>query len=277
MTSTDLFASEQGVQDKQQELRSAKEAIAGPVPLIDETPDPVLVLPRGLFHSGVWEKEVLCRELTGVDEEALAKAQTPYAYFNTVLALGVVSMGTFSFDTLSVPERQFYLNDLLLGEREQLFLKIVQVSFGNSRTIGFTCQVCNEPQDVTLLLDSDFPPAEVEDIESTTQEFVTSKGDVLTFRGALGADQEAVMEKKGLSVAEQNTLMISRCVTKVNGEILPDPLVYARSLLMRDRQKFLDLLVARQPQIDLNITTTCASCGAQQQLGMGWTDFFRSQ
>ena len=84
------------------------------------------------------------------------------------------------------------------------------------------------------------------------------------------------MEKKGLSAAEQNTLMLSRCITRVNGEILPDPTAFARNLSMRDRQKLLELLVERQPQVDLNISTTCASCGAQQSLGMGWADFFRS-
>ena len=273
---TDVFASEQAVQDKQQELRQAKEAIAGPVPLIEDATDPTIVLPRGLFHSGVWEREVLCRELTGVDEEALGKANNAYAYFNTVLALGVVSVGSLDLSSLPVAERQFYLNDLLIGEREQIFLKIVQVSFGNQRDVNFNCQSCAVAQDVTLLLDTDFPPQEVDNVEATVLEHTTSKGDVLTYRGALGSDQEAVMDKKGLSVAEQNTLMLERCVTKRNGELIPDPHGYARSLPMRDRQKILELIVARQPQIDLNITTTCVACGATQTLGMGWGDFFRS-
>lgn len=276
MTTDVAYSSEQAVGDKQSELRAAKEAIAGPVPLIEDAPDPMLVLPRGLFHSGVWEREVLCRELTGVDEEQLAKASNAYNYFNTVLALGTVQLGSFDLTGLSVPERQYYLNDLLIGEREQIFLKIVQVSFGNKREINFNCQTCGVAQDVTLLLDTDFPPAEVEDVEATTLEHTTSKGDVLTYRAALGADQEAVMDKKGLTVAQQNTLMISRCVTKRNGELIPDPHGYALGLPMRDRQKILELIVARQPQIDLNITTTCVSCNASQTLGLGWGDFFRS-
>jgi T4 bacteriophage base plate protein len=276
VTSTDIFASEQISQDKQQEVRAAKEAIAGPVPLIEDAPDPVVVLPRGLFHNGIWEKEATCRELTGADEEALAKVVTPYAYFNSVLALGTVSIGSFDLSTLAAPEREYYLGDLLLGEREQLFLKIVQVSFGNVRKMGFTCTMCSEPQDVDLLLDTDFPPKKVENVEVTTLDHTTSKGDVVTYRGARGQDQEEVLSKKGINVAEQSTMMIARCITKVNGEILPDPQKYARSLSIRDRQKLLELLVERQPSIDLDITTTCASCGAQQSLSMGWADFFRS-
>jgi hypothetical protein len=274
--STDVFASEQAIQDKQQEIRAAKEAIAGPVPLIEDAPDPVIKLPRGLFHSGIWEQDVLCREMTGADEEALAKSQTPLAYFNTVLALGVVSIGTFDLTPLSTAERQFYLNDLLIGEREQIFLKIVQVSFGNQRVIGFTCQTCSVEQDVKLLLDTDFPPTEVENVTASVLEYVTSKGDVLSYRPALGSDQEAVMDRKGITSAEQNTLMLSRCITKRNGDLIVDPPSFARSLPMRDRQKLLEGLVDRQPQINLNITTTCAACGAQQTLGMGWGDFFRS-
>ena len=273
---TDLFASEQAVQDKQHDIRAAKEAIAGPVPLIEDAPDPVLRLPRGLFHSGVWEREVRCRELTGADEEILAKVQSPYAYFNTVLALGVESIGSFDMSKNSVSERQFYLDDLLIGEREQIFLKVVQVSFGNTRTVQFTCSVCAEKQDVDLLLDTDFPPTEVEDVGASTMDFTTSRGDVLTYRAAIGADQEAVMEKKAATIAEQNTLMLSRCITKRNGQLIVDQLGHARSLPIRDRNKLLEALVARQPQIDLNLITTCASCGAQQSLSMGWGDFFRS-
>jgi hypothetical protein len=273
---TDVFPAEQALQDKQADLRAAKEAIAGPVPLIEDAPDPTVVLPRGLFHSGIWEREVRCRELTGIDEEALARAKTPYEYFNTVLALGAVSLGSFDLTPLSVPERQYYLNELLIGEREQVFLKIVQVSFGNKREINFKCQSCGTDQDVTLLLDNDFPPQEVENVEATTLDHTTSQGDVITYKAALGADQEAVMDKKGLTVAQQNTLMLSRCITKRNGELIPDPHGYALGLPMRDRQKILELIVARQPQIDLNITTTCVACSASQTLGMGWGDFFRS-
>jgi hypothetical protein len=276
VTTTEVFASEQAVKDKQADLRAAKEAIAGPVPLIEDAPDPVVKLSRGLFHKGIWEREVLCRELTGVDEEALAKVQGPYAYFNTVLALGVVSIGTFDLSTLTVPERQFYLNDLLIGEREQVFLKIVQVSFGNHRDIDFTCTACAVPQQIKLILDQDFKPAEVVDVDATSFTYITSKGDTLSYRAALGSDQEEVLDKKGLTSAQQNTLMLSRCVTKRNGELIPDQQGFARSLPMRDRQKILELLVERQPQIDLNITTTCASCGVQQTLGMGWGDFFRT-
>lgn len=273
---TDLFASEQAVGDKQSDIRAAKEAIAGPVPLIEDAPDPVVRLPRGLFHSGVWERDVLCRELTGADEEQLAKAKTPYEYFNTVIGQGVVSVGSFDLSKHSMPERQYFLGDLLIGEREQIFLKIVQVSFGNTKDINFSCQTCDTKQDVTLLLDTDFPPAKVDNVEATILEHTTSKGDVLSYRAALGSDQEAIMEKRGISPAEQNTLMLSRCITKCNGDVIVDPVSFARGLAIRDRQKLLDLLVERQPQIDLNITTTCVSCGASQMLGMGWGDFFRS-
>jgi hypothetical protein len=270
------FVSEQAVQDKQEELKQAKDKIAGPVPLIQDAPDPRIDLPRGLFHSGVWEREVLVRELTGADEEQLAKAKDGLGYFNTVLNTGVVSIGALDFTELSLSEREFYLNDLLIGEREQLFLKVVQVSFGNQHVLNFTCTACSEEQETTLLLDTDFPPAEVEDIQATVLEHTTSKGDKVSYRAALGSDQTAVLERRGSTVSEQNTLMLSRCITKVNGEMVVDPVGYARSLSIRDRQKLLELLVARQPAVDLNIKTVCAACGADQILGMGWMDFFRS-
>lgn len=269
------FASEQATQDKQEKLRQAKEVIAGPVPLITDAPDPVIVLPRGLFHSGVWEKEATVRELTGKDEEQLAKAKDGLGYFNVVLSTGVESIGALDLTALSVPEREFYLSDLLIGEREQLFLKVVQVSFGNEHVVNFTCTSCREPQEATLLLDTDFPPKKVDNVEATVLDFTTSKGDHISYRPALGSDQTAVLERRGSTIPEQNTLMLSRCITKVNGEMVVDPLNYARSMLMRDRLKLLDLLVDRQPAIDLTAKTICAACGGDQTIGMGWMDFFR--
>ena len=274
--STDVsFASEQAMQDKQQEIKKAKEAIAGPVPLIQDAPDPTVTLPRGLFHSGVWEREVTARELTGADEEQLARAKDGLGYFNAVLSAGVVSIGSLDFESLTHGEREFYLNDLMIGEREQLFLKVVQVSFGNEHTMSFTCTICNEAQETMLLLDTDFPPKEVEDVTATVLEYTTFKGDTLTYRPALGADQAAVLEKRGTTTAEQNTVMLSRCVTQVNGGMVVDPMGFARSLSIRDRLKLLELLVERQPTVDLNVKTVCAACGGDQTLGIGWMDFFR--
>jgi hypothetical protein len=272
---TDLFASEQQHGDKQAEIRAAKEAIAGPVPLISDAPSTTLVLPRGLYQRGNWQREVEVRELTGTDEEALAKTNDQLAFFSTVIAHGVIRVGEIDFSSVPVPERKFHLGELLIGEREQLFMKVVQVSFGDQKVLPFTCTQCEVEQEFTLILSQDFKPKEVEDIESMTFQFQTKHGDLLDVRSAVGADQEEALGKKGASNAEQNTILLSRCITKRNNELIPDPLGYVRALGINDRLTLLERLVKRQPSVSLDLKTNCVSCSAEQRIMLSWGDLFR--
>lgn len=271
---TDLM-SEQPQRDIQDDLRRAQELTAGPVPLLGAAPDVLMMLPRGLFHAGTWQRSVVTRELTGADEEALSKVPDQLAFYSTVIALGVESIGELSFDGLSLSDRKQYLNQLLLGERDMLFIKVTQTSFGNEKELSFTCGQCETPQTVTILLDQDFPPKQVENVDTLTHSYTTTQNDVLEYRPAVGADQEEALSRKGASLAEQNTTMLSRCITKRNGNMIVDPVKYARNLGIRDRQSILHALIELQPIIDLTLKTECAACGGDQSLGLGWGDIFR--
>jgi hypothetical protein len=272
---TDVLTSEELHRSKQDEIRAAKEAVAGPIPLIADAPKAGFKLPRGLFDRGVWHKEVEVRELTGADEEALAKVPDQLAFFSTVIALGVTSIGSIDLASLPVAERKFRLGELLLGEREQLFLQVVQTSFGDEKVIPFTCNLCNVEQEAALILSVDLLPKEIEDVDTPLFHYVTKDGDDLEFRPAIGADQEEAMGKKGATAAEQNTMMIARCVTKRNGQLIPDPTGFSRNLGIRDRQALLNKLIERQPSVDLDVRTKCVGCGGDQTLSLGWGDLFR--
>jgi len=272
---TDLFASEQQHSDKQQEIRAAKEAIAGPVPLISDAPQTTLVLPRGLYQRGNWQKEAEVRELTGTDEEALAKTADQLAFFSSVIAHGTLRLGEIDFSSVPIAERKFHLGELLIGEREQLFMKVVQVSFGDQKVLPFTCLQCETEQEFTLIISQDFKPKVVEDIDSTTFQYQTRHGDTLDVRSAVGADQEEALGKKGATTAEQNTALLSRCITKRNNELIPDPIGYVRALGISDRLALLEKMVARQPSISLDLKTNCVACGVEQRIGLSWGDLFR--
>jgi len=272
----DLFTSEQLVQDKQSKLAAAKDAIAGPVPLIPEAPDTTIILPRGLYVSGTFKKQASFRELNGSDEEVLARTKDGNDLFDQVIALGTVSIDDFDIQSLPIPERQTWLRMLLIGEREQLFLGIVTATFGESKTISFTCSMCRERQDVELLLTEDFKPKEIDPAKSLDVfDYRTVKGADLVVRLVTGEDQREAFGRKGATVAEQNTIILSRVITKLNGGMVADPMGFARSLSMKDRSALLADLVSRQPSIDLGVTTTCAVCQAEQLLNLGWGDIFR--
>jgi len=262
--------------DKQREIRAAKEAIAGPIPLIGDAPTSKLVLPRGMFQQGTWQREVEVRELTGIDEETLVKTPDQLAFFSSVVALGTVSIGNVDLSGTPVAERKFFLGELLLGEREMIFMRIIQATFGDEKVVPFTCTLCGVGQEMAMLLSQDFPPKEVIDIEQTTFTYTLRNGDVVEVRPAVGADQEEALSRKGISTAEQNTIMLSRCITKRNGDLIVDPIAFARKLGMKDRYAVLEAMVARQPSVQLDVTTTCSACGGEQKIALTWGDLFRT-
>ena len=277
MTDVDEFPSEELFRDKQSEIMQAKEAIAGPVPLIPNLPESVLMLPRGLFYEGAWKRKLILKELTGQDEEALAKTRDPADFFDIVVALGVERLGDLEMDEFSQSERVAMFQQLLIGERDQIFLGVLRATFGDERTLGYTCTLCGSKQELILSLTDDFKAKQIDDLTTDTHTMSTSKGEVIEYRLATGADQADALSKKGATQAEQNSIVLSRVITAVDGKDVFDAMVFVRRMGIRDRQALLEDLVAKQPSIDLEVTTDCSSCGGSQTLSLGWADLFRAR
>jgi hypothetical protein len=260
---------------KEQDIQDANAAIIGEVPRIGESPNVIITLPRGRLNGSKWETEVELRELTGADEEKLARFKESADFFNGVIVLGTSRIGSTDLESLSFAERQSFLADLLIGEREQLFLNIARVTYGDEKELVHTCPACAVENETTLIISEDIKCKEMENPSQVTYTLTTNKGDEITYRLATGADQMYIVNKKGASTAEQNTLMISECVMQVNGKPVIDPMSTARSLSMGDRQRLIDSLVANQPSPQLNLEITCVGCGFDMILPLSWGDIFR--
>src|SRR5215467_642528 len=102
------------------DLQRAKDITTGEAPVIQESVDPHLHLPRGLMHNGSWQRRVLVRELNGMDEETLSRVRDQADIYDTMLALGTVRVGDLELGPLPLGERQGFLQQLLIGERDQL-------------------------------------------------------------------------------------------------------------------------------------------------------------
>lgn len=261
------------LQDKQQDLQAAKQAMAGPIPLLPEAPDTAVSLALGLYLNGQYHIDAEVRELTGVDEEKLAKVKDEVQSFATVVALGTTRIGPIDLEGKTLVERRGILGDLLLGDREKLFLSIVRVTFGDKKEVNFTCMHCGAEQEADLFLSEDFPQSEG-DVASLSFSYTTMQGVELEYRLATGNDQEVVLERP-VSSAEANTLMLSRCIIKVAGQRPLDPLAFARGLGMKDRSTLLNELVDKQPSVSLEVKTNCAACGEEVPLGISWGTIFR--
>lgn len=260
---------------KKQQLAAAKAAIAGSTPLIPDAPNCIVNLPRGLYQGGTWKTEAEVRELTGADEEALARAKESLDFFDLVLAHGVVRVDNINLAGMPVSERQAALRELLVGERSQLLLAVLIATYGNEKTLNLTCPHCEMEQEASLFLKEDFKPKVVEDVQASTFHYSSSKGEDIEYRLVTGADQLEALKRKGATTAEQNTLILSRCITKVNGAIVVSQVDFARNLGMKDRTALLNAMVSKQPDLDLSVQMGCVGCGGDIILALGWGDLFR--
>ena len=262
-------------ESKEQQLQKARSVIAGSVPLIPPAVNDHVELQRGLYRSGEWLTTVVVRELNGADEEALARVKDSLELIDSVLAHGTVQIGNIDMSTMPFSERSGIIGELLIGERSQILLAIIINTYGNDKTIKMTCADCQTEQEIDLILSEDFKPKELDNPQQILHTHTTTRGDVLEFRLAIGSDQLEALKKKGASTPEQNTIVLSRCITSRNGGLVVDPINFARSLSIKDRAVILDKLIENQPNIDLSLKTKCIGCGGDQQFTLGWLDLFQ--
>lgn len=260
---------------KEEQLAKAKDVVVGDVPTILDAPDTMITLPRGIPQDGKWHARCEVRELTGVDEEVIAKVRKPEETFDTVLSCGVVRVGELDLARMDSGASRGLLNKLLIGERETLFLAIAKATYGDDRQYEVKCRNCETELTLKVKLSEDFRPKDVPDIRDQFFSYTTTKGQVISYRLVTGDDQMEVLRKPGASIAEMNTILLSNCITEVDGTFVVDPAMFARSLSMRDRGAILAGMVAHQPTVSLTIEFPCDSCGEGQQVNFSWLDFFR--
>lgn len=268
----------QGLPVDQQALEMGKvqTAIHGEEPLIPEAPDTNVTLFRGAYSGGEWNQKAAVKELNGSDEEYIARmmgGSNPTLYLNAVLTYGVEMLGAYDLPTLGVAERMALIDSLLVGEKELLFLNILRVTYGDIRTVAVKCPTCQAVNDVSFSITEDVPIRTLDDPFALDYEFTCRNEDNLRYRLVNGADQAASAQKPQATMPEQNTILISRVITTVNGKPLVDPLHFAREMGALDRRNLLDTLLSKQPGPYFEeVKLPCATCGAESLFTPTWAD-----
>jgi hypothetical protein len=249
---------------------AANAAIADPVPSIDSPPSTTVELIRGVFNqeTGDWETKAVVRELTGEDEEALAtldaKESLNYGeYLSALLQRAVVSIGSHK-----VAHNQFLIDDLILGDRDLLFIGVLRATYGKNREVQTLCGFCEGSNDVTIDLEEDFKRTNKE-VDATKPIVVKLKdGSTRSFNYPTSGDSKYA-SKKAKTTAEQNTYIISRCVT---GEMDRDSREsWAKKLGLADRKKIIKAITQAQPGPRLEeVKTQCAHCDQELVVVLDW-------
>jgi hypothetical protein len=244
------------------------------VPTIEALESTTVDLPAGwISPQGVLHSTAIVRELTGYDEERLAKIDSnkSTAQWETeLLLLGVASIGS------EVNPSRDVFRSLLVGDRDTLMLGIRRVTYGNTVEFILTCANCDEKSEVGVEIDNDVVIKPMEEPEKRQYEVPLKRGVAITglLTGVVQESLSDVVNKK--TPAEMNTLLLSKCVESINGiPVLGDSGPIQR-LSAGDRATLVDFIVEHQPGPQLGgIEVPCASCGQVYPISLGLGNLFR--
>lgn len=247
-------------------------ALKEEVPSIGKPESLAVELQRGLMDSssGLWQTSAEVRELTGEDEEFLAslesdKNMTYSKYMNTLVARATERIGN-----ITVNNSQEVIQELISSDRDLLFLGIVRATYGPEKTFTRTCEACEKRNDVTIHLVDDFPVTESPVDLHAPLEIPLRKGKTIRIRFPNGADNLYV-SKNTNTTAEQSTLLIARCAVWEDGEAPADPIKWAKTMSLADRNTIIKAILGIEigPKMR-EVNTQCAHCGESMVVLIDW-------
>ena len=231
--------------------------------------DTLVNLPGGLIlFTGEIVKTAEIRELTGRDEEALAKVTGFGRIFNTILSRAVVSVGLEKADDR-------ILDQLLASDRDELLLGIAKATFGNTASLAGWCVECNEYKEVEIDIDTDIKRKTLQDPIYDRTFKVKGKKNEYTVTLPTGVTQRQLAANDDKNMAELSTLLLEQTVLEIDGTPLVSK-IQVQNLPLLDRRKISQEIASRNcgPQFD-DITLPCGECDGEVVVPISLGALFR--
>jgi hypothetical protein len=257
--------------DNNAQAMSLNAAITDPTPRMEIVPYGKIELFRGLKNqeTGEWETTAFVKELNGEDEEALAALESDddllYAqYMSHLLKRSVVSIGN-----IDITKNPGLVDNLIIGDRDALFLETVRATYGIFREYQIICPHCVKSNDVQIDL-NDFPVRTSDKDPKEPLKATLKDGTIMQFNLVTASDSQFV-GLKARSIPEQNTFLIARCAVWEEGKKPADPVAWAKKLGMKDRAKIVEALSEAQPGPEIKeVEALCAHCEQPFPIMLNW-------
>ena len=248
------------------------EAIQDPPPEVGEAAPTTVSLLRGVVdpETGEWQNTAIVREMTGEDEEELARLNTNddltyAAYTSALLRRAVISIGSYTIS--SDPS---VLDNLIIGDRDLLFLGVVKATYGNKRDFTVVCNKCHSSNDVRVNLDKDFPVTKPKGSIKKARTVTLSSGIKVKIKYLTGKDAQSIASA-GDNLAEQNTAIVSHSVVWDDDRSDAVKTQWSRSLSIADRKLLIDTVLGDQPGPTLGeVEAPCAHCDETITMLLDW-------
>lgn len=234
------------------------------------TPSEVLVdLPGGYVTAdGEVIRTAEVRELTGRDEEAIARSTNVAKALNIILTKGVVKVGNQEAN-----ERT--LDNLLSGDRDALMIGIYRATFGETATVGGFCPECTEVKEVIVNVLEDIKFKTLLDPINDRVFPVQGKSVEYIVTLPTGTAQKELLSNMDKNVAELSTILLQNCVLEINGKAVLSK-EQIRNLGLTDRKKINEAIAERNPGPQFeDIKVTCPECDGEVVVPINLGTLFR--
>ena len=248
------------------------EAIADDPPEVGKPAPTTVKLMCGLLNPETeeWQDTAVVAEMTGEDEEELDRLTTvdnlSYAdYTSALLRRAVTSIGDVTVsDTPSV------LDDLIIGDRDLLFLGVIKATYGNVRSFSVTCGHCSKSNDVRVNLDEDFPIQQPKGSLTEARVVELKDGTEVKVKYLTGKDAQTIAALEG-NAAEQNTAIVAHAVIWDDDRSDKVKTQWSRSLSLADRRVLIDTVLEDQPGPTLEeVEAPCGHCDEKITMLLDW-------
>jgi hypothetical protein len=250
---------EKALGDKEKEIAPAK---------IETPNDNVVILPGGyLSTSGEIITTAEVRELTGRDEEAIAKANSLGRALLTLISRGTVLVG-------EEKANEKILDGLLAGDRDAILLGIYKATFGPTAEINSYCEGCTDVKTVEINIDEDI---KVKSLDDPYARRFSVKGRTSEYTVALptGVTQKELLINGDKTGSELTTTLLENTVLEINGSPVLGK-AQVQNIGMADRQLIGEEIVKRNPGPQMqDVTVECPDCGSEVTVPINFGSLFR--
>jgi hypothetical protein len=263
-------AAAQAMIEKAMASTSEPASVAAAPPRLRKSNGNLVTLPGGVLNlAGEYDHEAEVRELTGVDEEALARASTLPKMIDTLLLKGVVRVGEQTGS-------KALFDKMLAGDLDALLLGIRIATFGpDFEYESVTCPHCDHSEPLTLDLRTDVPSTTLGEPEDSEFTLELKNGKEVLVCLPDGSVQRALASSENRTVADLNTMLLSKCVLEIDGLPVAGPDA-VRALSIRDRRDIIEQIGKRNPGPRLSeVSKSCTECSKDIPLPLSLTDLFR--
>lgn len=232
-------------------------------------------------NEGIMHTEFEYREMTGLDEEAIAKPKVKgngALITRTILERCIERIGTIKKEDVKPKEWTEIIQALAIGDQDYAMLKIREESLGDELEVTHVCPYCETKIDSVFTLDElpIIPYNGREKIEfELPKGYRDKKGEVHTvgvLRYPNGLDREVLSKLVSENPSVANTYLLTRCITKLGEAPITDDLF--RNLSLKDRNYLFKLIRENSFGFDINnLNIECPSCERELTVSFNHTDF----